>query len=110
MKKQKFIDLLRDPSQAQPNEVQELEQVVKDYPYFQSARILLAKLKQNTDPREASTYISSAAVHVADRGLLKQYLEDQLFFLEPKPEIKERESRKPKDRPTANRQSANSAV
>jgi tetratricopeptide (TPR) repeat protein len=94
LNRQKFIDLLRDPSEVKPNEVQELEQVVRDYPYFQSARILLAKIKHIEDPKKASKYISSAAVHVADRVLLKQYLADQLFFLEPKPEIKERPAKK----------------
>lgn len=89
MNKEKFIDCLRDPSLLQDNEIQELNQLVKRYPYFQGARALLAKVSKERNLKEAAHRISSAAVYTTDRALLKKYISDHLFFLDSRDAVKE---------------------
>jgi len=105
LNKQDFIEFLKDPSSMSAANLEELEQVVKRYPYFQSARTILAKRKNEIDPKSAKIYINKAAVYVPDRAYLKKYLDDQLVFVEdpdrkppPKPEVSKTES--PKSKPS----------
>lgn len=89
MNKEKFIDCLRDPSLLQDNDIQELNQLVKRYPYFQGARALLAKVSKERNLKDAAHRISSAAVYTTDRALLKKYISDHLFFLDSREALKE---------------------
>ncbi len=89
MNKEKFIDCLRDPSLLQDNEIRELNQLVKKYPYFQGARALLAKVSKERNLKDAALCISSAAVYTTDRSLLKKYISDHLFFLDSREVTKE---------------------
>ncbi len=84
MNKRQFIQYLKDPSQISEEREGELEEMVKNYPYFQSARVLLAKVKKESSPKTANRYISSAAVHVPDRAALKRYISGQLIFIQSK--------------------------
>lgn len=92
MNKEKFIDCLRDPSLLQDNDIQELNQLVKRYPYFQGARALLAKVSKERNLKDAAHRISSAAVYTTDRALLKKYISDHLFFLDSREALKEEKS------------------
>ena len=82
MNKQKFIELLREPSTITREELSGLENVTRQYPYFQSAHLLLAKgSKLVKDPR-AKQKINSAALYSTDRVLLKKYISGDLIFLD----------------------------
>ena len=83
MNKQKFIEYLRKPSQITTDQLNEIESLVKEYPYFQDGRTLLAKAKKTLNPDQAAKFISTAAVYVSDRSMLKKYLNQELFFLKP---------------------------
>ena len=97
MNKQQFIQFLKDPSQLSESELDELEGLISNYPYFQSARTLIAKGKKQLSPKTAKKYIGSAAVYVTDRALLKRYIDGQLLFLESRdqPKVKEEISASP---------------
>lgn len=83
MNKQKFIEYLRKPATLNEQTLEALERAIEQYPYFQSARTLLAKgSKINKSPR-TSSHISSAAIYATDRVLLKRYINDELIFLNP---------------------------
>ena len=92
MNKQKFIDCLRDPSILKESEIEELDQVIKDHPYFQGARALIAKVYKERDLKGSSLKISSAAVYATDRLLLKRYITDHLFILDSRDAPKRSES------------------
>jgi len=101
--KQKFIEYLRKPSQITQDQLTEIESLVKEYPYFQDGRTLLAKAKKALNPDHANKFISSAAVYVSDRAMLKKYLNQELFFLKPlkiEPEKEEKIPNKPTEAPT----------
>lgn len=83
MNKQKFIECLRQPADLDAKNIQDLEKLTEEYPYFQSARTLLAKAGKINKSNLAKKYISSAAIYATDRVLLKRYLNDQLIFLNP---------------------------
>ena len=89
MNKEKFINCLRDPSLLQDNDIKELNLLVRRYPYFQGARILLAKVAKERNLKNTARYISSAAVYATDRALLKKYISDHLFFLDSREAAKE---------------------
>ena len=77
--KTKFIELLKDPVVTKLNDdLNELESLIKDYPYFQTGRILLAKEKYAHDTLDVKKYIAEAAVHTTDRRLLKKYIEQEI--------------------------------
>ena len=79
MHKTKFIELLKDPIVTKLNDdSNELESLIKDYPYFQTGRILLAKEKYAHDTLDVKKYIAEAAVHTTDRRLLKKYIEQEI--------------------------------
>lgn len=81
MNRQKFIEYLRNPQQLSTTQLDELEELLVDYPYFQDGRTLLAKGKKLLSVADAQKYITSAAVYAPDRLLLKKYLSQDLFFL-----------------------------
>ena len=79
MQKTKFIEKLKDPSVTKlDNDLDELESLVKDYPYFQSGRVLLAKEKYAYNALNVEKYIVEAAIHTTDRRLLKKYIEREI--------------------------------
>ena len=84
MNKQKFIESLRDPSKLKENELSELDDLIKQYPYFQGARVLSAKAAKEKNRKDVGVKIASAAVYVTDRALLKKYINDHLFYIHPK--------------------------
>ncbi len=91
MNKQKFIECLRDPSKIKDNEIAELDQLIREYPYFQGARALSAKIAKERKQKDLNVKIASAAVYATDRILLKRFVNDHLFFIDTKEEVKARE-------------------
>ena len=97
MQKTKFIEKLKNTTVTKlDNDSDELETLVKDYPYFQSGRALLAREKYAHNAINIEKYIVEAAIHTTDRRLLKKYIEQEIqtineennFILEEDP-IKE---------------------
>ena len=79
----KFIEKLKDSDVARSdNDSDELESLVKDYPYFQSGRVLLAKEKFAHNALNVEKYIVEAAIHTTDRRLLKRYIEQEIETIE----------------------------
>ena len=91
MNKTELITYLRKPNQLTPQQLDELEGIVNEHPYFLSARLLLAKASKETKHPKTKNRVASAAIYSTDRILLKKYLSSDLFFLKevPKPEEEE---------------------
>ncbi len=100
MNKQKFIELLKKPSSFTKEEVAGLENVVRQYPYFQSAHLVLAKGSKITKDPKTKKRLSRAAVYCTDRVLLKKYITGELIFLDsvnaPPLTIEDETRKKPK--------------
>ncbi|MEO9485413.1 MAG: hypothetical protein ABJG47_18280 [Ekhidna sp.] len=81
MNKSELITFLRDPTKLSSEQLEELEAIVDENPYFLSARLLLAKASKEQKHAETKKRVASAAIYSTDRVLLKKYLNGDLFFL-----------------------------
>jgi len=84
LNKLQFIEYLKYPTQMSAKNLDELEEVINSYPYFQGARTILAKAKKEISPESAPKFIATAAVYATDRAFLKKYMSGQLVFLQAK--------------------------
>lgn len=83
MNKSELINYFRNPNDLSKSSLKELNQVVKEYPYFSSARILLTKRCKTLNLPITNKLIASTSVYVTDRNLLKKYVNGDLFFIHP---------------------------
>ena len=74
MNKQDFIQLIKNPSGISPEQLQDLEKVVKGFPYCQSAYILIAKEASDQGSMLADQKLKKAAAYTLDRKNLKKLL------------------------------------
>ena len=70
MKTKDFHKLLSDPSLVNASHVEELKTLVKLYPYFQAAHILLAKAAKLADDEHFDLILRKTALHSGDRKAL----------------------------------------
>ncbi|GAB4232513.1 MAG: hypothetical protein Tsb0034_05350 [Ekhidna sp.] len=98
MNKTELITFLRDPGKLTTKDLEELEELVNENPYFLSARLLLAKGSKELKDPKTKKRIASAAIYSTDRVLLKKYLSGDLFFLHKPPP--EDSIKKPKGAPS----------
>ncbi|WP_462250005.1 hypothetical protein [Ekhidna sp.] len=89
MNKTELIAFLRDPHKLSEEQLDELEAIVNENPYFLSARLLLAKASKEQGHPKTKKRIASAAIYSTDRVLLKKYLNGNLFFLKEPAKIEE---------------------
>jgi tetratricopeptide (TPR) repeat protein len=86
MTPEKFNRYLNDPSLLDSHTVEELWMLVKDYPYFQVARMLLARNLYNTGHEAYPLSLRLAAAYAGDRGKLKALIEGIPVILHEVPE------------------------
>lgn len=75
MNPQQFSELARDPGALGPETLQEIEQLLKQYPYFQSAHVLYALNLLKTGSPAYQNQLKKAVVYAGDRRKLKELLE-----------------------------------
>ncbi|TAF67292.1 MAG: hypothetical protein EAZ55_02940 [Cytophagales bacterium] len=71
-----FID---DPTRITTNDLEGLETIASDYPYFQLAHMLIAKGSSKENSPLASQKLRRAAAYSYHRGLLRQLIETQKY-------------------------------
>lgn len=70
-----FNRYLKEPSLLDDRTADELQMLVKEYPYFQVARMLLARNLYNLNHEEYPQSLRLAAAYAGDRGKLKLLIE-----------------------------------
>ncbi|MDP2385245.1 MAG: hypothetical protein Q8M29_02630 [Bacteroidota bacterium] len=78
-----FIQLMRDPEQLEQAHIAELEKVSKQYPYFQTSKLLLTKALHKTNDTAFYDVLKQASVSASDRKVLFD-----LINTKPKKQIK----------------------
>jgi len=73
--KQKLVNLFKNPSSIDERQLAELEAIIKENPYFQSAYALLAAGRKKIEPGKASKDLTKAAIYATNRIFLKKYIE-----------------------------------
>ncbi len=91
MNKTELITFLRDPNRLSSEQLEELEAIVDEHPYFLSARLLLAKASKEQGHAKTKKRVASAAIYSTDRVLLKKYLNGNLFFLQQPAKVESEE-------------------
>ncbi|MEP5612344.1 MAG: hypothetical protein ABJP45_08840 [Cyclobacteriaceae bacterium] len=88
MNRNELIDYIRDPASLTSDHLNQLEEIVAEAPYFQSARLLLAKGSAILNEPATKKRVTSAAIYATDRPLLKKYISGNLLFLTKPPSQK----------------------
>ncbi len=71
MDKDRFNALLADLDQITDADIKSLNQLRKQYPYFQNQYVMMAKALKDREHPKADAFVKKAALYVADQGLLK---------------------------------------
>ena len=64
-----FIEIIRHPYTINDDQIYELDEIVKEYPYFQAARVLQLKILHSEGNYKYNKALKLAAVHVTDRSV-----------------------------------------
>ena len=75
---QKLLEAVKDLDKLQNLSIDELEELVRYYPYFQTAHILLAKKYQSGQPSDFDKKLQLAATYTPDRKALYFLIEEEL--------------------------------
>lgn len=84
IKSEDINKLIANPSKIEPEYIQELEELVRVYPYFGTAHLLLAAVTRAHDHVKYQQVLKRAAIHVSMRSRLYHLIE---FINLPKSEI-----------------------
>ncbi|MGQ7868399.1 hypothetical protein [Sunxiuqinia sp. sy24] len=95
MQKEAFYNYLKHPEQLNQESLVELKEVVKSYPAFQTAWILLLKNLKRLDHPDFDSYLKQGAIRIADRRMLYHFLHQE------DPELLEQAATLDKDDPLA---------
>lgn len=83
MQVEQLFRLLHNPHKITLEEVDALQNLLQQYPYFQAAYALLAKAAYHQSQSSAGRAVQIAAVYATDRNHLKAFLEDAPPFTAP---------------------------
>ncbi|MDZ7605532.1 MAG: hypothetical protein U5K79_08070 [Cyclobacteriaceae bacterium] len=92
MEKERLIHLLNSPGEATASDFEQLEELIKLYPFSQTLHILLAKIGFLLDKPEKTQYLKTAALYASQRGSLKRVIEEEdypgkIFPIQPYQEL-----------------------
>ena len=87
LNKKQIKELIGNPEEISADEVKKLASLIKDYPYFQTARLLYSKGLQNTESVDFDASLQLTATYAADRKKLYALLygENTETFVQPEP-------------------------
>ncbi|REJ85030.1 MAG: hypothetical protein DWQ44_05635 [Bacteroidetes bacterium] len=74
MDQKKFLRLLDNPRSAGPDDLAGISDMLKEFPYFQSAHLLLAGVMHNSGHIRSDRQLKIASAYAADRRLLYQII------------------------------------
>lgn len=80
MDRQRFNELLLAPSKVENNDIRQLNEYRKKYPFFQGLYVVVAKALQERDHPKTDAFIKKAAIYSANRAHLKTIIESDDFF------------------------------
>jgi hypothetical protein len=69
-----FIHIIKEPNTINHKQMQELDEIVKEYPYFQAARVLQLKMLHTEGDYKYHKALKLAAVHVTNRTILFNFI------------------------------------
>ncbi len=76
MSKERFIALVKNPALLKADDAPFLEELLKEFPYFQTAHLLAARCYKVSDSIHLQKQIRAAATHIIDRKVLYNLIEN----------------------------------
>jgi len=76
MNKERFIALVKNPALLKAEDAPFLEELLQEFPYFQSAHLLAARCYKVVDSIHLQKQIKNAAAHIIDRNVLYNLIEN----------------------------------
>lgn len=81
--KQALLNLMAYPNEISDKELEDLEAILQEYPYFQLGHSLVAKAKHDKQTYDAHDALTHAAVYAPNRGLLRCLFYEDLKITPP---------------------------
>lgn len=75
MQRKEFLDLVRSPFPVNEKSVEQVKEIIEEFPYFQTAQLLYAKLLKETNDIHYDSRLKIAAIYAADRKQLHHLIE-----------------------------------
>lgn len=75
-----YIKLLEHPNSIDGNQLEALDQVIKNYPYLQSARALQLKALKDASSNQYNTQLKATAAYTSERAVLFDYITSKEFL------------------------------
>lgn len=72
-----FVEILKNPYVIGEEQAHELDHIVKEYPYFQAARVLQLKVLHSEGNYRYNKALKLAAAHVLDRSVLYEFIHSE---------------------------------
>ncbi len=82
MNQDQFISYLSNPSALDNESLEELDKLIKEYPYFQSARILFSINLLNESNIRYDSGLKATAIYAGNRSILKRHIDRALEWKE----------------------------
>ncbi len=79
MKSQDFLKLLQNPQEVTPESARAIAEIIKEYPFFQSARALYLKSLKNSESSTYNHQLKSTAAYTTDRSILFDFIVSEEF-------------------------------
>jgi hypothetical protein len=89
MNRDKFIEYLDSPETLDMDNLNEIHDVLKEYPYFQTAHMLLVKTLNNLRDLRFNNQLKVSAAHIGNRHLLFNLIHDHRIYQAPLSDSKE---------------------
>lgn len=74
-----FTYLLKKPREINPEQTEAIENIIKEFPYFQSARAVFLKGLKNQDSFRYNNELKVTAAHTGDRSVLFEFITSKDF-------------------------------
>ncbi len=88
MNTSEFLEILQNPIHFQNEQIFDLEDVIRNFPFFQAARVLHLKALKNQNSFRYNQNLKTTAVHTTDRSVLFEFITSDMFYAS-KEEIEE---------------------
>ena len=79
MKLETYTDLLNNPEILKENQISDLKSIIREYPYFQSARALYLKGLKNQESFRYNNELKTTAAFTTDRAVLFDFITSKSF-------------------------------
>ena len=80
MNTETYTYLLANPQEVSMAQIEELDAIIEQYPFFQSARAIQLKGLKNQNSYRYNEQLKLAAAHTADRDILFEYITSKEFI------------------------------